>query len=206
MWRCRLRVDRRGGDGGGWLRWLDGAEQSGIHAGACEKEPAAIARGFDSGIARMTLWRHAAHAASFIDVGHKRRSDSLLKMVCPFCTIDAPEAVWSSLLLVAFRDRYPVNPGHTLIVPRRHIATWFDASEDERRELWRALDEVRASLDSERPAQGYNVGFNAGVAAGQTVFHAHVHLIPRFSGDVEDPRGGVRHVIPQRARYWEPRS
>jgi diadenosine tetraphosphate (Ap4A) HIT family hydrolase len=126
-------------------------------------------------------------------------------MTCPFCDVSV-EVMWSSPVVFAIRDRFPVNPGHTLIVPRRHIATWFEATETERRDLWRAVEDVRGALEREQPAQGYNIGFNAGAAAGQTVFHAHLHVIPRFTGDVEDPRGGIRHVVPHRARYWESRT
>jgi diadenosine tetraphosphate (Ap4A) HIT family hydrolase len=127
-------------------------------------------------------------------------------MHCPFCAIPTTEILWESSLLVAIRDRFPLNPGHSLIVPRRHVADWLGATRDEQQQLVKAVDEVRAILQRERPADGYNVGFNAGVAAGQTVLHAHLHVIPRFVGDVPDPRGGIRHVVPQRARYWETRS
>lgn len=99
------------------------------------------------------------------------------------------------------RDGYPVSPGHTLILPRRHATTWFDATADEQREIGRAIAAVREQLDRELKPDGYNIGFNAGVAAGQTVMHLHVHVIPRFHGDVEDPRGGVRGVIPALQKY-----
>jgi superfamily II DNA or RNA helicase/diadenosine tetraphosphate (Ap4A) HIT family hydrolase len=102
---------------------------------------------------------------------------------------------------IAFRDRHPVSPGHTLVVTRRAVATWFDASEAERLAVVRLLDVVKAALDAELHPDGYNVGFNAGPAAGQTVMHLHVHVIPRFQGDMDDPRGGVRHVIPSRGNY-----
>ncbi|MEW6490667.1 MAG: HIT domain-containing protein, partial [Thermodesulfobacteriota bacterium] len=104
-------------------------------------------------------------------------------------------------LAVAFRDGYPVNPGHTLIIPRRHVATWFEATREEQVAVLDLLDEVKARLDAELKPDGYNGGFNAGVAAGQTVPHLHLHLIPRFDGDVDDPTGGVRFVIPARGNY-----
>ena len=122
---------------------------------------------------------------------------------CPFCALPAEDRTWSGELVFAFRDRYPVSPGHTLIVPERHVATWFDATREEQRALLDAVNEVKAQLDRElapRP-DGYNVGFNAGEAAGQTVMHLHVHVIPRYRGDMDDPRGGVRHVIPSKGNY-----
>lgn len=122
--------------------------------------------------------------------------------VCPFCRIDdeTPQ-VWGSELVLALHDRYPVSPGHTLLIPRRHVATYFDASAEEQAELWRGVEAVKAFLDQELKPDGYNVGFNAGEAAGQTVMHLHIHVIPRYRGDMEDPRGGIRGVIPHKQKY-----
>lgn len=119
----------------------------------------------------------------------------------PFSSIDPSEWVASNELAFAIRDKHPVTPGHTLVIPRRVVATWFDASPDEKCAIFALVDAVKASLDRELQPDGYNVGFNAGVAAGQTVMHLHVHVIPRHHGDMEDPRGGVRHVIPQKGNY-----
>jgi len=94
-----------------------------------------------------------------------------------------------------------VSEGHLLIVPRRHVPTWFDASTEERAAITAAIDQGRELLASRHHPDGFNIGINVGEAAGQTVFHLHVHLIPRYSGDVPDPRGGVRHVIPGKGRY-----
>ncbi len=124
-----------------------------------------------------------------------------MSLPCPFCGLNPERLVWSGELVVALRDGYPVSPGHTLILPRRHAATWFDATADEQRELGRAITAVREQLDEEFHPDGYNVGFNAGPAAGQTVMHLHIHVIPRFHGDVDDPRGGVRGVIPALQKY-----
>ena len=104
-------------------------------------------------------------------------------------------------LCFAIRDRFPVSLGHTLVITRRRVATWFDATADEQRALFALVDEVKAALDVEHHPDGYNVGFNAGAAAGQTVMHLHVHVIPRYRGDMPDPRGGVRHVIPEKGNY-----
>ncbi len=125
-------------------------------------------------------------------------------MECPFCNPAPARLVGQTGLAVALRDRYPVNPGHTLVVPRRHLASWFDASTDERMEMFRLVDEVKEALDRELHPDGYNVGINVGEAAGQTVPHLHIHVIPRFAGDVDDPAGGVRFVIPARGNYRRP--
>ncbi|AGP41576.1 HIT domain-containing protein [Sorangium cellulosum] len=122
-------------------------------------------------------------------------------MTSPF--LETPESAWvaSNALAFALRDRFPVSPGHTLVVPRRLVPTWFDATADERAAIFELVDTVKRLLDAELHPDGYNVGINAGEAAGQTVMHLHVHVIPRFRGDVDDPRGGVRHVIPGRGNY-----
>ena len=101
------------------------------------------------------------------------------------------------------RDGYPVSVGHTLILPSRHIGSWFDATDSEQQALFRLLDAAKQMVSSEHHPDGFNIGINDGPAAGQTVPHLHVHLIPRYSGDQQDPRGGVRWVIPKRAKYWE---
>jgi diadenosine tetraphosphate (Ap4A) HIT family hydrolase len=121
---------------------------------------------------------------------------------CPLCQrIVLPDLMAQNDLAVAFKDAFPVNPGHTLIVPRRHIAGLFDLDHDEMAALWLLLPEVKQRLDARHSPAGYTVGVNVGEAAGQTVGHSHVHVIPRYAGDVEDPRGGVRWVVPERARY-----
>ena len=123
---------------------------------------------------------------------------------CPFCArAAAGELVAGNRLACAFPDAFPVNPGHTLIVPRRHVAGYFDLAPEEQAALWELLPIVKAALEREHTPAGWNVGFNAGPAAGQTVFHAHVHVIPRYPGDVDDPRGGIRWVIRARAPYWK---
>jgi diadenosine tetraphosphate (Ap4A) HIT family hydrolase len=128
----------------------------------------------------------------------------MLSGSCPFCVrLGSKEVLFEDASAAAFPDKFPINPGHTLVVPRRHIQSYFDLSPLEQTAIWHVVAAVKARLDSELSPAGYNVGFNIGVAGGQTVAHAHVHVIPRFAGDVEDPRGGIRWVIPARARYWE---
>jgi ATP adenylyltransferase len=123
---------------------------------------------------------------------------------CPFCELEESERVFFKDRLVrAFWDGFPVSPGHALVVPRRHIAGWFDATPDEHAAFARGLDAARAAVLERHHPDGFNIGVNVGAAAGQTIFHLHVHLIPRYAGDVEDPRGGVRRLIPDKACYWE---
>jgi superfamily II DNA or RNA helicase/diadenosine tetraphosphate (Ap4A) HIT family hydrolase/SOS-response transcriptional repressor LexA len=127
----------------------------------------------------------------------------------PFLALPPSAHVARNALAFALRDKYPVAPGHTLVIPFRHIASWFDATRDEQLALLELIDEVKRALDAGvefpdgtvRTPDGYNVGFNAGAAAGQTVMHLHVHVIPRYAGDMDDPRGGVRGVIPGKQKY-----
>lgn len=120
---------------------------------------------------------------------------------CPFCDLVSRELLVESPLAVAFADSYPASPGHALVIPRRHVATYFDATPEERTAIWGLVDRVRTVLVERHRPDGFNVGFNAGPAAGQTVLHAHVHVIPRYDGDVVDPRGGVRHAVVGRGFY-----
>ncbi len=123
-----------------------------------------------------------------------------------FLTVDPAEWVASNQLAFAIRDRFPVGPGHTLVITRRVVADWFAASRDEQLAVLDLVQVVKEQLDQGMHPDGFNVGLNAGRAAGQTVMHLHVHVIPRFVGDVEDPRGGVRYVIPARANYCRERD
>lgn len=121
---------------------------------------------------------------------------------CPFCTLPAERIRGDNLHAVCIRDGYPVSPGHTLIIPKRHIASVFEATAGEWMEFLVLLDLARHELDEELRPDGYNIGINDGSAAGQTVPHLHLHLIPRFRGDQPDPRGGVRWIFPEKADYW----
>lgn len=120
-------------------------------------------------------------------------------MDCPFCR--HPGVVLQNELAVAVYDKYPVSRGHMLVLPRRHFTDIFQAGPDEIGAMWDLLHRCRLYLDEKYGPQGYNVGVNCGHAAGQTVPHVHVHLIPRYTGDVPDPTGGVRGVIPARRIY-----
>lgn len=122
---------------------------------------------------------------------------------CLFCNLPKERLVASNSLAVVIRDGFPVSRGHSLIIPKRHVASWFDVSEEERDALIELLARARQQLDEQHRPDGYNIGINDGPAAGQTVRHLHIHLIPRYAGDTEDPRGGVRWVFPHKAKYWK---
>ncbi len=116
---------------------------------------------------------------------------------CPFCDLGL-RAVSENELATAVRDKEPASRGHTLVVPKRHCQSFFDLSPAEVEACYRLLRKEREALLRELRPDGFNVGVNDGAAAGQSIEHTHWHLIPRYSGDHPDPRGGVRHVIPTR--------
>lgn len=124
---------------------------------------------------------------------------------CPFCDLGPEHILQESGFCVAFADGYPVSLGHTLVIPRRHVGSLFETTADERRELFSLLDGCRDTLLSRHRPAGFNIGINDGKAAGQTVMHLHIHLIPRYEGDKLDPRGGVRWIFPEKADYWSHR-
>ena len=122
-------------------------------------------------------------------------------MTCPFCNPSLEEIVLANDLFYARYDKFPVNPGHLLLIPFRHVAGFFEATDEEQAALLALVREAKDLLDERFHPDGYNIGVNVGTAAGQTVMHLHVHVIPRYAGDMEDPRGGVRGVIPERREY-----
>lgn len=124
---------------------------------------------------------------------------------CPFCSLDAKRVILTDTHAVAIRDAYPVSRGHTLIIPRRHIGSFFDTSAEEQLSLLALLAQAQQALAEEFGPEAWNIGINDGPAAGQTVPHLHIHLIPRYAGDIPDPRGGVRWVLPEKADYWSGR-
>ena len=138
----------------------------------------------DRFLAGLTLWRMKA---------------------CPFC-YHAPSSVWlESSSALALWDGFPISEGHTLVVPRCHVCSLFDLSDSELSLVWGFVVLVREDLKSRFRVEAFNIGVNDGHAAGQTVMHAHIHVVPRRDGDVPDPRGGVRWIIPEKADYWTPR-
>jgi len=124
---------------------------------------------------------------------------------CPFCTLPVGRIIDSNDHGMVVRDGFPISAGHTLVIPKRHIGSFFELTADERQSLLGLLDTAKEVLDAELRPNGFNIGINDGPAAGQTVPHLHIHLIPRYQGDLADPRGGVRWIIPEKADYWSKR-
>ena len=126
---------------------------------------------------------------------------------CFFCRMlsndTRNEIILHNDLAVMIRDTSPVSDGHSLIIPRRHVSSFFDTSAEERLALMALLDQTRKDLDHELNPDDYNIGINDGPLAGQSIPHLHIHLIPRYKGDKEDPRGGVRWLLPEKAKYWQ---
>jgi diadenosine tetraphosphate (Ap4A) HIT family hydrolase len=118
---------------------------------------------------------------------------------CPFC--GNPKKVIQNELAFAHYDSYPVSPGHCLVITHRHIAGYFDATAEEKSAIWALVDEMKTIIDNEFKPDGYNVGINIGGSAGQSIPHLHIHMIPRYEGDIENPQGGVRGVIPHKQKY-----
>ncbi|MGO9302638.1 MAG: HIT family protein [Candidatus Korobacteraceae bacterium] len=124
-------------------------------------------------------------------------------LTCPFCEFEQAGIVAESELAVALWDAHPVTEGHTLVVPRLHVTSIYQLSVQDQAALWVMVGQVREALIRRFAPDGINIAVNDGLAAGQTIDHAHIHIIPRRNGDVPDARGGVRNIIPSRARYWE---
>jgi len=121
---------------------------------------------------------------------------------CIFCQIPKDRIFFENDLIYAIFDGFPVTKYHSLIIPKRHIKDFFDLSEDELLSANKILHQMKEHILSiDESVTGFNIGMNAGESAGQTVFHCHIHLIPRRDEDVEDPRGGVRHTIPGKGSY-----
>ncbi len=116
---------------------------------------------------------------------------------CPFCSpSEERELISESATVYALLDKYPVSPGHTLIIPKHHSSSYFDLSDKVRTACWLMVDRAKLLLSERFQPDGFNIGINVGSVAGQTVPHVHIHLIPRYAGDVENPVGGVRNIIP----------
>jgi diadenosine tetraphosphate (Ap4A) HIT family hydrolase len=120
---------------------------------------------------------------------------------CPFCCMPVERIRERCEHAFVVDDAFPVSRGHTLVILRRHTADFLDLTREETSSLLELLRRARGRLDSSLAPSGYNVGVNVGQAAGQTVMHLHVHLIPRYVGDTPNPIGGVRNVIPGKACY-----
>ena len=123
-------------------------------------------------------------------------------MTCYFCSLETSRVVDSNEHCIVVRDGFPISRGHTLVVPKRHVSSFFELRREERQAVMDLLEAAKRTLDAEFEPDSYNIGINDGPAAGQTVPHVHVHLIPRYEGDRQDPRGGVRWIMPEKAKYW----
>jgi diadenosine tetraphosphate (Ap4A) HIT family hydrolase len=121
---------------------------------------------------------------------------------CSFCTLPASRIWFEGETCIVIKDAFPITNGHTLVLPKRHVQSLFELEENELHEIYKLLKKARNTLIDELGCDGFNVGINDGVSAGQTVPHVHIHLIPRLIGDLEDPRGGVRWIFPDKAKYW----
>jgi diadenosine tetraphosphate (Ap4A) HIT family hydrolase len=135
-------------------------------------------------------------------ISNLKESFPMIDENCPFCSLGSDRIISESDYSLTILDGFPVSNGHTLIIPKRHVQSFFELQAIEKAAVLQALDEAKETLDQEFLPDGYNIGINDGEAAGQTVMHLHIHLIPRYKGDTEDPRGGVRHVFPGKAKYW----
>ena len=126
---------------------------------------------------------------------------------CAFCDIvnraTDNQILCESEMSLSFEDKYPVSLGHSLLIPRMHEPNFFKLPTSNQFDLWKLLTELQEILTEKYQPDGFNIGVNVNSDAGQTVEHAHIHLIPRYKGDVADPRGGIRWVIPQNAPYWD---
>lgn len=121
---------------------------------------------------------------------------------CPFCNIKQNRILWENDQAFIIYDGYPVSTGHALVIPKRHIGSFFETATEERNALLSGLDFAKQIIDKDYGPAGYNIGINDGQVAGQTVAHLHIHVIPRYQDDAEDPRGGVRWIFPDKAKYW----
>jgi diadenosine tetraphosphate (Ap4A) HIT family hydrolase len=144
----------------------------------------------------------ALHGREIHYWGHWGFEDVAGAQACAFCAMPADRILGENEEAVWVLDKYPVSPGHSLVVLKRHVESFFESTPSEREAILSLLDRAREHVQQHHAAAGYNIGINEGAAAGQAVQHLHVHLIPRFTGDSEDPRGGVRRVIPDKAHFW----
>ena len=133
---------------------------------------------------------------------HLNRIKTGLNNECPFCNLsEKTKLITESATAYAIYDNYPVSEGHSLIIPKQHISSYFDLSEHSKRACWLLVDRVKKILAEKFQPDGYNIGININQEAGQTINHVHIHLIPRYKNDVENPKGGIRHVIPGKGFY-----
>jgi diadenosine tetraphosphate (Ap4A) HIT family hydrolase len=126
-----------------------------------------------------------------------------VKTFCPFCKPFKHSPLLESNFFLVIEDLYPISNGHLLIISRRHIESYFLTTSEEKMDLIKIIEKTKALIDKKLNPDGYNIGINDGEAAGQTINHLHIHVIPRYKGDSEDPRGGIRWIFPDKAPYWK---
>jgi diadenosine tetraphosphate (Ap4A) HIT family hydrolase len=125
-----------------------------------------------------------------------------IKSTCPFCNLDPErDIIIETATAYSIYDKFPVSNGHALIIPKKHCANYFELTQDEQTDCWSMVNTIKQILMQKYNPDGFNVGINVNKAAGQTIDHVHIHLIPRYKGDVKDPEGGVRGVIPEKRIY-----
>ena len=131
-----------------------------------------------------------------------KKQKNIMKEDCPFCNIgEHVEVLFKADTAMAILDSFPISPGHTLIIPKRHVADYFELTAEEQNELWQLVKRCKMILQDRFHPDGFNIGINVGEMAGQSIFHVHIHLIPRYKGDMKNPKGGVRHIIPGKGYY-----
>jgi len=135
----------------------------------------------------------------WLKVGNVR---TMIAQECAFCFLPKRRVVFENSSGFAFFDDYPVSTGHMLVIPKRHSCSLFELPESDQSVLWQLVAQARLHLKKQFNPDGFNIGLNEGKSAGQTISHIHFHVIPRYKNDVLDPRGGIRWVIPEKAKYW----
>jgi len=127
---------------------------------------------------------------------------NIMEEDCPFCNIgEHVEVLFKADTAMAILDSFPISPGHALVIPKRHVADYFELTAEEQNELWQLVNRCKMILQDRFHPDGFNIGINVGEMAGQSIFHVHIHLMPRYKGDVKNPKGGVRHIIPGKGYY-----
>ena len=135
-------------------------------------------------------------------MGTKKNTWRKILKDCIFCNLDNSRIEKENSFALSFKDLYPVTSGHTLVIPKRHTQSFFDLTGEEKKAMLELLESQRSDLmRSDKSITGFNIGVNDGTDSGQTIMHCHIHLIPRRSGDMKEPRGGVRGVIPEKQSY-----
>ena len=130
----------------------------------------------------------------------------VMQTLSPFLTVSREDYISENAVGFSIFDIFPVSEGHALVIPKKEVTSLFLLTQSEQSALWDLVSEIRDILSDQFYPAGFNIGINDGEAAGQTIAHAHVHIIPRYKGDTPDPRGGVRWILPVRAAYWSPPS